>query len=79
MDKVIAASDLLDEGRSHLCQNKFCNYVCVCMWGVGGGGRGAKAVWWIGVKMGRYGRITTFSYPNSYLPLNLELDKDSTE
>lgn len=42
MDKVIAASDLLDEGRSHLCQNKFCNYVCVCMWGVGGGGEGGE-------------------------------------
>lgn len=54
--------------------------LCVCACGVlGGGGRGAKAVWWIGVKTGRYGRITTFLYPKSYLPLNLELDKDSTE
>lgn len=43
MDKVIAASDLLDEGRSHLCQNNFCNKtnfatMCVCMWGAGGEG-----------------------------------------
>lgn len=47
MDKVIAASDLLDEGRSRLCQNKFCNYVCVHVgcWGGGEGGEGGMVDW----------------------------------